>query len=481
MYRSEVIRQTSMELPFNVPLNTESRWVRLAEMLPWERIAVEYVRHFRGYKRQAAKSIRLAFGALYIQATEGFTDEQTKLHIQENPHMQYFCGYSRYSPEPPFDTAMMVHFRKRISAGMIQRITHEVFAMEALSQMDASAMAEPEKWDSISTREDNRGTLVLDATCRTQDIEYPSDIGIMNQSREITEEIIDVLYEAVLEKYAYKPRTYRNVARKDYMEYIQIAEPTAAMTRKYLRKQLQYTARNLRIIEDLIMCKGSSLELLSGSRYRELLVVQEVYRQQKEMYDMQVSSCDARIVSISEPHVRPIESVPTEFGTKAAMALVGGYAFIIYLPWENIPETTVLPDAAEKYRRIFGFYPKNITGGRTCSNVENQKYCDKRGIHLCGSGLGWRTIEKNADTLKHIQEFSGKKNPSAGAIDTAEQKYGLDHIMAKLPDTSYTAVSMGVFAANMERKLRLLLYPEIYCLVGYSFEAMRLYIRHFLS
>ena len=83
-----------------------------------------------------AKSSRLAFGAVYIYMSEGFTDVKEREHIQDNPHMQYFCGFDEYKPLPPFDASMMTHFRKRIPAEMITEINEWIFVEEALNQMD---------------------------------------------------------------------------------------------------------------------------------------------------------------------------------------------------------------------------------------------------------------------------------------------------------------------------------------------------------
>ncbi len=100
MYRKKDYAQLEMNLPFGVALNEESKWIRLSELMPWEQIEAEYMAHFQGHEGQVAKSARLAFAALYIQTSEGFTDEQTRMHIWENPHMQYFCGYESYQPQP---------------------------------------------------------------------------------------------------------------------------------------------------------------------------------------------------------------------------------------------------------------------------------------------------------------------------------------------------------------------------------------------
>ena len=43
----------------------------------------------------------------------------------------------------------------------------------------------------------NQGKLILDATCAPADIKYPTDLGLLNQAREHTEKIIDVLHTQI--------------------------------------------------------------------------------------------------------------------------------------------------------------------------------------------------------------------------------------------------------------------------------------------
>ena len=51
-----------------------------------------------------AKSLRLGLGARIIQAEYGYSDAETPLQIQENPYLQYFCGYKAFDDsKPPFD------------------------------------------------------------------------------------------------------------------------------------------------------------------------------------------------------------------------------------------------------------------------------------------------------------------------------------------------------------------------------------------
>jgi len=492
MYRREIPGQIRMGIQFDVALNPESKWVKLAALIPWERIEEKYAEHFHGAEGQVAKSSRLAFGAVYIQTAEGFTDEKTREHIWENPHMQYFCGMAGYSTIPPFDASLMVHFRKRIPAEMVMRIMEEVFVPEALKEMDApEELMKSEtdvldeaveaddisKIDDIVTENDNRGTLILDATCCPQDIRYPTDMGLLNQARELTEDVIDVLYKMVQTQYAYKPRTYRRVARKDYLQYAKMRKHTSKQIRKHLRKQLQYLARNLRIIEEVIH-KGASLSRLDHQLYRKLLVIGEVYRQQKEMYDSRTHRCDARIVSIAQPHIRPIirgkEHKPTEFGSKVAIGLVGGYAFITDISWENIPEASLLPDAAERYKELFGFYPKSIIGDGVYPNRNNRAWCKQRFIRLSGPKLGRKSEDIKAEEAKLRHLDACERNAVEGEFGICKRKLGLDLVMQKLPETSLTMVAMSFFAANMERRLRLLFAPFSIPFLYYDFQLLSL-------
>jgi hypothetical protein len=290
----------------------------------------------------------------------------------------------------------------------------------------ASEVEEPnDDNDEIEEEDNNRGTLLLDATFCPQDIKYPTDIGLLNQSRELTEEIIDILYKSIIEKYEYKPRTYRQVARKDYLEYTKTRKPTAKFTRKHIRKQLQYVARNLGIIDNLIS-KGASISILNRQLQEKLEVIRTVYKQQKEMYDNKTHRCEDRIVSISQPHVRPIvrgkEHTPTEFGSKVAIGLVGGYAFITNMSWDNIPEASLLPVAAEQYKKMFGFYPKAIIGDKVYPNRGNRDWCKERHIRLSGPALGRKSQEIKQEERKQLYEDGKERNAVEGAIWNSKTK-----------------------------------------------------------
>lgn len=156
-----------------------------------------------------AKSWRMALGALIIKEKLGISDRETVEQIKENPYLQYFIGMSSYSNETPFDASMLVHFRERINAELVNKVNQEMvkkMCLETSSQSTQKKTAAPEE---ESSEPKNRGKLILDATCAPGDISYPTDLELLNQARKQTERIIDLLYEQIKGTLEKKPRTYR--------------------------------------------------------------------------------------------------------------------------------------------------------------------------------------------------------------------------------------------------------------------------------
>ena len=58
----------------------------------------------------------------------------------------------------------------------------------------------------------NKGKLILDATVAPSDIKYPTDLGLLNLARKITEKLIDKLYKPLKGFLKKKPRTDRKEA-----------------------------------------------------------------------------------------------------------------------------------------------------------------------------------------------------------------------------------------------------------------------------
>lgn len=67
------------ELVFSgIKLNPENRWVKLAEIIPWDEIEEEYVKNFQQIRRGGeARSARFALGTLIIKEQLNLSDRET--------------------------------------------------------------------------------------------------------------------------------------------------------------------------------------------------------------------------------------------------------------------------------------------------------------------------------------------------------------------------------------------------------------------
>lgn len=470
MYRKPPANQLAFEdffLPFGGKLNGQNRWVRLAELIPWDEVEAIYAQHFSSTEGAPAKSARLAFGALLIKERLGLSDEETVEQIRENPYLQYLLGFHGFRDERPFNPSMFVHFRKRFALADLNRL-NEVIVQNGLSttrrnddDADPSSPGDAGKEGATSSSEDNRGKLLMDATCAPADIRYPTDVDLLNQAREKSEAIIDTLF-VPLKGQQRKPRTYRRQARRAYVAFIKSGKRKGGLWRKALRKQLGYLRRNLSTIDTL--SEQVSLTELSRRQYRELLVIREVYRQQQWMYDHRSRRIADRIVSISQPHVRPIvrgkASAPTEFGSKLSVSQVEGFAFVDRLDWSPYNESADLIEQVEAYRRRFGHYPESVHCDRIYRTRANRAYCQARGIRLSGPLLG-RPPKQTEDNAAELREQARQRHqdevdriPIEGKFGQGKRRFGLARIMAKLPRTSEVTIAIIFIVMNLEKCLR---------------------------
>ena len=135
MYRHKDYEQLKLEMPFGVTLREDNRWVILSKKFPWEDIDREYRKHFKSKEGQVAIPSRLAFGALYIQTAEGYTDEQTRRNIQEvdckiklntsKIHSDFVSAMNEST------IAMIVHL-PALKRGSIRRHCPFLYSMEAV-------------------------------------------------------------------------------------------------------------------------------------------------------------------------------------------------------------------------------------------------------------------------------------------------------------------------------------------------------------
>ncbi len=219
LYYKEDENQLGIEeffLPFGGKLKKDNRWVKTAEIMPWENIEEVYLRSMSQETGCGAFPARVAYGSIYVKQQEQLTDEETVVAIAENPYIHYFLGLKEFRDEPLFDASMMVHFRKRFPAEELAKINEYICTGKRTEEKQAenndnddepptgigseekpSQAGKPNKntfKKKQKRQKKNRGKLLMDATVAPADIKYPTDIDLLDKSREHLETAIDILW-----------------------------------------------------------------------------------------------------------------------------------------------------------------------------------------------------------------------------------------------------------------------------------------------
>ena len=441
-----------------IPLNPKNEWVRLGKLIPWTEFEERYAENFKSATGQPAISGRMALASVLIKQRYKASDDDVIAEIAMNPYLQHFLGLQQFQYDAPFSASMMSRFRQRITPEMLAWIND--YIADRPEEKDDSDDGQSGEHKS----KDNEGTLILDATCAPQNIRFPTDVSLLNEARLNTEEIIDRLYEsdAFEDK---KPRTYRQIAKNQYNSFSKARKKTRKMVRKATRQQLGYLKRNLetiRVIDEKLR------EALLPAKLRERLsVVEKLYAQQKEMFENGTHRIDERIVSLSQPWVRPIvrgkQNAPVEFGAKVEMSVVNGYLRIEDLRWDAFNESTTLQTSVESYRRAYGHYPARVLADTIFRTRENLRYCKEHGIHINGPHLGKRPDDVSAYRKQLREEWleSGERGEIERQFGVAKRRYSLGCVVMKLKHTSEVDIYASVLAMNLWKKLRLL-FAQIY-------------------
>ena len=288
--------------PMGLKMNPENRWVKKAEKIPWEAIEEKYAALFPGKKGMPAKPLRTALGSLLIQKQLQFSDRELVEEIRENPYFQYFIGLPGYQDTIPFVPSLLVEFRKRLTA---------------------------------------------------------------------------------------------------------------------------------EVLEEIDLCDDLS---------KQLATIRTLVEQQQYMYENKVHSVPDRIVSISQPYIRPIArgkaKAPVEFGAKLDLSIdENGIARLERLSFDAYNESDVFITAVENYKSRTGHYPERVLVDQIYRNRTNRAFCSEHGIRISGPALGRpkkdNKVDKkqeyidNNDRIEVERAFSLAKRRYDLYIQLSENKIGM--------------------------------------------------------
>jgi hypothetical protein len=185
-------------------------------------------------------------------------------------------GLKGFQAKAPFASSLLVEIRKRMGQTVFDEFHEAIIETVETRRTKKSVKASDDDSDgngasnsgevvssdaatSMETEQSladepprNHGKLILDATVAEQAIRYPTDLGLLNEARELSERIIDELHAKSNRPQKKKPRTYREIARKAYLGLVKLRRPSNRKRRAGIRQQLQFLQRNLNHIEAML-------------------------------------------------------------------------------------------------------------------------------------------------------------------------------------------------------------------------------------
>jgi hypothetical protein len=490
-------RHTLFSNPFSENLNPENRWVVLEKVLPWDGMAQVFLDQLSENTGRPSKNLRVVLGALFIKHIENLSDERTVLAIQENIYMQYFVGLPGFTTDPVFDPSLFVYIRRRLGDKggemlndiMIEHaIKHGAIKHTRMPRKTSKEESNRDNNDTGSGNESqhtnnepsnddnnskpNKGTLKLDATVAPQNITYPTDVKILSTCRLKSEQLIDKIYEVRKSLWKKKPRTYRQIAQKQFVVYSKKRRKNRKDNRKMQKKQINYLKRNCGIIADMLeKLKSHGLEVpFSQQDWTSLDVVIKVLVQQTEMYYNGKRSVPDRIVSLQQYYVRPIKrgkaGKNTEFGAKIHLSETEGFVKADLISFDNYNEGTRLIPCLKAYKDKYGYYPQLVLVDQIYLTRKNRKFLKANGIEHRGSHVG-RPPKKSKSVKRREKKERNQRNTIEGQFGVAKTRYGLEKIKMKTEQTSYAAIQLIFLAMNAIKLSKSFILSLKTCLYGY--------------
>ena len=464
MIRYTPSNQLTLELfkhPFEHTLDMNNRWIKLAALVPWDPLASIYAKSLSSDTGRLSVDIRMVIGALIIKHKMTLSDRDTVAIISENVYMQYFCGLKSFQCKEPFDASLFVDIRKRLGNEKFDAFNAEIIRKyreaekgKSPKQRQKHRASENNLQSNTNSTPSNKGTLKIDASVADQYITHPTDLKLLNTCRQESERLIDALHSTG--NFSKKPRTYRRVARNEYLDLSKKKNKDNKQIHKAIGKQLRYLKRNIGTIYTMLNDLESMRFPLPSRDQKLFWVMQHIFNQQQEMYTQKKHTCEHRIVNLYQPYVRPIvrgkDKAKVEFGAKINISEVEGMVRLDHFSWENFNEGGDVELQIERYRELYGCYPELLLADRIFLTRENRRILKEKQVRIIGKPLGRPPKEElNAYQKRKLKKERNQRNHVEAKFGQAKNGYRLNQIRAKRSDTSKSWISAILFIMNLEK------------------------------
>ena len=252
--------------PFGGKLNEKNRWLRIAELIPWEQLEQKYSQHF-SHTGRPAHNASLVIGLLLLKHMTGTSDREIVQLVCENPYMQAFCGLDNFNAGKLIDPSTLTYVRKRLGSKHFKEL--EDLTYKHLIERKI-----------IKTK-----GMLVDATVFPENICYPTDAGLLNEARGWLVSKIKSIGAKIGRKY----RTYCRKARQEYLSFNKKKRRTKKDIRRMVKSMLQFAGRNVRQLDEILTLAVDKGVVVRKNVVQRLTVIKNLLHQQRQMYREKVN------------------------------------------------------------------------------------------------------------------------------------------------------------------------------------------------
>ena len=306
---------------------------------------------------------------------------------------------------------------------------------------------------------DHGGTMKCDATCCDAEVRYPTDSNLLEDGSRLVDRLLD---KFCARHKVRKPQTHCMESRCAFILLIKKKRKGRKLVSKTKLTQIRCFQTDFQIFLDLLGKQaGHLLSCFSRHDYKCLEAAFKIYEQQKMMLEQNVRSCADRIISIYQPHLRPIvrgkAKARVEFGAKIGASIVNGYTYVDHLSWDAYNESSDLAMQIELYRKRFGMLPREVQVDKIYLGKANRQYLKDNSVECYNRPQGRPPKEDNDRHAEEKRRSICERNEIEATFGTSKRVYRTDDIRAKLDNTDDTWIGACFFAKNAMKFLRGLL------------------------
>ncbi len=295
----------------------------------------------------------------------------------------------------------------------------------------------------------NTNVVMMDATCYEVHMRFPTDVKLLRESCcFLWEEQIPALCK--LFRIKIPPSTFR-IHQGKQSDFSKKRRVGIKVSKKRRRELLRLLGRGINIYQDLLnRTQGIHLSQQVTQRFK---TVKKVYLQQLYLIKNNTTQVKDRIVSLSQPHIRPIvrgkENKPIEFGIKTHITQVDGINIVEHHSFNAFNESTRLKISYFKHKATFGECTHLAADGIYPTNA-NRRFCSSKQVQTNFVSKGKAPTDKNVRTIKAMLNKE-RATRLEGSFGTEKEHYGLKRIRAATQETQIVWLYFGIFTANVVR------------------------------